>query len=102
MRISKLYMTLAVLAVTGCSGHKAGLPLVQMEEVAQNGANGIAVYPGRAVADENSSVAFRVSGTIEKILVEPGQNVKKGTMLPSWISATTGHSSMQRKLSTVR
>ena len=38
MRISKLYMTLAVLAVTGCSGHKAGLPLVQMEEVAENGA----------------------------------------------------------------
>lgn len=79
MKINRLYIVLAVLAVTGCSGHKAGLPLVQMEEVAQNGANGIAVYPGRAVADENSSVAFRVSGTIEKILVEPGQNVKKGT-----------------------
>lgn len=38
-------------------------------------------YPGKTKSSEETNVAFRVAGTIQRVLVEEGQFVKKGQLL---------------------
>ena len=54
---------------------------VKTDTVRMEGSQTLLQYPGRVKAAEDVSLAFRVSGTIRKIHVQDGQQVKAGQLL---------------------
>lgn len=69
----------AALVLTSCNRTvETYIPLVQTFEVKGNDDRKQATYPGKSTSGLNSSLAFKVSGTIEEVLVEPGESIKKG------------------------
>ena len=54
---------------------------VRVETVVSEAGGGNALYPGKVKAAEDVSLAFRVSGTIERYCVEEGAHVSKGQLL---------------------
>lgn len=73
-----LFLFLAIL-LSGCKKQeKAIAPLVQLEEVKADGETETISMPGRTCAGKKQDVSFRVSGTIEKVLVKQGDYVHSG------------------------
>lgn len=54
---------------------------VKIDTVRMEGSQTLLQYPGKVKAAEDISLAFRVSGTIRKIFVQDGQQVKAGQLL---------------------
>ena len=70
--------------VTSCSEEQqkqAQLPSVKVDTVIANGEKSFLQYPGRVKAAQDIDMAFRVSGTIQKIYVKEGVAVKAGQLL---------------------
>lgn len=59
-------------------------------------------FPGRVKAAQDISLSFRVSGTINKIYVKDGAQVREGRSWPNWIRLTIRYNWTLRKLNTVR
>ena len=57
------------------------IPSVKMDTVVSNGERSFLQYPGRVKAAHDVDLAFRVSGTIQKIYVKDGAAVKAGQVL---------------------
>lgn len=71
-------------ALISCSGDKENGQTVQrvrVETVVSEDGGGSALYPGKVKAADDVSLAFRVSGTIERYCVEEGARVSKGQLL---------------------
>ena len=54
---------------------------VKTDTVRMEGSQTLLQYPGKVKASEDISLAFRVSGTIQRIPVKDGQQVKAGQLL---------------------
>ena len=54
---------------------------VKTDTVRMEGSQTLLQYPGKVKASEDISLAFRVSGTIQRILVNDGQPVRAGQLL---------------------
>lgn len=73
-----LFIILIVL-LAGCKKEGQPVaPLVQLEEVKADGETETISMPGRTCAGKKQEVSFRVSGTIAKVLVKPGDYVRAG------------------------
>ena len=57
------------------------IPSVKVDTVVSNGQMSYLQYPGRVKAAQDVDLAFRVSGTIQKIYVKEGASVKAGQLL---------------------
>ncbi len=57
------------------------IPSVKVDTVVANGQKSYLQFPGRVKAAQDIYLAFRVSGTIQKILVNDGASVRKGQLL---------------------
>ena len=57
------------------------VPSVKVDTVVSNGEKSFLQYPGRVKAAHDVDLAFRVSGTIQKIYVKDGASVRAGQLL---------------------
>lgn len=74
----------ASMAMTACGNKQAQTEEVQYVktvEAKRIGDDAELNYPGRTKSSEEVNVAFRVSGTILRVLVDEGQFVKKGQLI---------------------
>lgn len=71
------------LLASCASGSEQGsrIPSVKVDTVVSNGAKSFLQYPGRVKAAKDVDLAFRVSGTLQKIYVKDGAAVKTGQLL---------------------
>lgn len=79
-----LFGALAVFALTACSKQEETskeAPLVRLATVHRVSAAEHASYPGRTKAAQTANVAFRVSGTIDKVNVKDGDPVYAGQVI---------------------
>ena len=78
-------MSLCLLALLASCSNDAGqgtkIPSVKIDTVKANGEKSFLQYPGRVKAAQDIDMAFRVSGTIQKIYVKDGASVKAGQLL---------------------
>ena len=79
-----LLLSVLCMVLTGCSKKKEAVSeprpvLVQMVENG-NGLN-VTTYPGRTRASDEANVAFRVSGTLLKVMVKEGDYVRRGQVI---------------------
>ena len=85
INIGILLCALSVLAATGCrhneQAEKPTIPAVTVADIEQEGDEYSIRYPGLVKAAQELSLSFRVSGTIERILVSEGEHVRKGQVL---------------------
>ena len=83
--IGTLLCTLAVLTATGCRHNERAnepiIPAVTVADIESEGDEYSISYPGLVKAAQELSLSFRVSGTIDRILVSEGDHVKKGQVL---------------------
>ena len=73
-----------LLLLASCSngaGQRVRIPSVKVDTVLSNGAKSYLQYPGRVKAAQDVDLAFRVSGTIQKIYVKDGATVKAGQLI---------------------
>lgn len=73
-----------LLGMTACGGssvRQKPIQSVRVDSVIANSDKSIIQYPGRVRAAQDVNLAFRVSGTIQSILVEDGAYVKAGQLL---------------------
>ena len=73
-----------LLATISCADSTKQQPKVQsvkVDSVLANSENSVIQYPGRVKAAQDVNLAFRVSGTIQKILVKDGAYVRAGQLL---------------------
>ena len=63
------------------SGKQNRIPSVKVDTVISNGEKSYLQYPGRVKAAQDVDLAFRVSGTIQKIYAKDGASVRKGQLL---------------------
>lgn len=66
---------------TGQTKETTRVKTVKTDTVRMEGASTLLQYPGKVKASEDISLAFRVSGTIRRIHVQDGQQVKAGQLL---------------------
>ena len=73
---------LCLLASCSNGGEKGyRIPSVKVETVVSNSQKSFLQYPGRVKAAQDVDLAFRVSGTIQKIHVKDGASVRAGQLL---------------------
>ena len=75
---------MAVSVLCSCNGKKEAQEDVQyvMTATAKGGGNeSQQTYPARTRSMEETNVAFRVSGTIERVFVKEGDYVRKGQLI---------------------
>ena len=73
-----------LLALASCGGQTAtvaNLQSVKVDTVRTVGQQQTFQYPGRVKAAQDVSLAFRVSGTLQRICVEDGATVRQGQLL---------------------
>lgn len=73
----------AVLALVGC-GHRQQtehIPTVRIDTVKTAGDCTVLEFPGRVEAAEEANLAFKVSGTLQRILVDEGAFVRRGDLV---------------------
>ncbi|MBR1785317.1 MAG: efflux RND transporter periplasmic adaptor subunit [Bacteroidales bacterium] len=77
-------ISIAILSIS-CAGREKGkmedVPAVTVAQVEKSGCEYSIEYPGLVFASEEVSLSFKVSGTIEKILVKEGDRVRKGQIM---------------------
>lgn len=79
-----LLMVVACAFVTACSlkkEHTQETPLVRLVEAETSVSGGMSSFPGKTYPSDVSNVAFRVSGTIESVLVKEGDHVRRGQVI---------------------
>ena len=79
-----LIVTGLIFLLTGCKGQPPGsdgVRNVKADTVRAYGRAGSAVFPGKVVASSDVSLAFRVSGPIQRVNVQVGSYVRKGQVL---------------------
>lgn len=59
----------------------ASEPLVLLAQVQSTNTEQHSSYPGRTEASQTSSVAYRVSGTIDRVCVKEGDHVRQGQLI---------------------
>ena len=70
--------------ITGCSEEKVEQEIirpVRYQQVFLTGGNRLRIFSGTAKAGVESNLSFKVAGTVEKVFVKVGDNVKKGQVL---------------------
>ncbi len=75
---------LSVWCLTSCSNKaekEAVVQTVKIDTVVAAGGKTALQYPGKVKAAQDISLAFRVSGTIERVLVDEGTRISKGQLL---------------------
>ena len=74
-----------VLLLAGCGKDKGAAtenaPRVLLYTVEDTDAVGMAIYPGRTRASDEANVAFRVAGTLQRVLVKEGDHVRRGQVI---------------------
>lgn len=73
----------AILALVGC-GHRQQteyIPTVRIDTIRTAGTCTILEFPGRVEAAEEANLAFKVSGTLQRILVDEGAFVHRGDLV---------------------
>lgn len=81
---NKLFLCAMAVLMTACSKQEeapVSAPLVRLTTVHQVSAAAHASYPGRTKAAQTANVSFRVSGTIDKVLVKDGDPVRAGQVI---------------------
>ena len=76
--------SVSLLSLTSCSNRPQEtktLQTVKIDTVASAVEKAFLQYPGKVKAAQDISLAFRVSGTIQKIYVEDGSRVRHGQLL---------------------
>lgn len=79
-----VYLSVLVVAFVGCSGNSKNGTHVQAVKTSVAMATGggqTITYPGRTKSGSEVSAAFRVSGTLERVLVQRGDHVVRGQVL---------------------
>lgn len=83
--MKQLLLILAgVCTITACShkdGKQVNVQTVNVDTVKVAGEQTKLQYPGKVKASEDISLAFKVSGTVEKLFVKEGTTVRKGQLL---------------------
>ncbi|MDO4180666.1 MAG: efflux RND transporter periplasmic adaptor subunit [Bacteroidales bacterium] len=86
--MKQLYFLLAILfpvvVNTSCKQHKpdaANVPLVRIDTARAAEGETMLQYPGKVRAAQDVSLSFRVSGTLNRILVKDGARVSEGQLL---------------------
>lgn len=74
-------LVLCLSACTGQQAKKAAVQYVRTDTVRAYGDQGVALYPGKVKAAEDVSLAFRVSGTIQRFYADEGSFVRKGQLV---------------------
>ena len=78
------FIAAAVLLLAACSNEKKSVsaePLVILQTVSNDNTARMTTYPGRTRAGEEAKVSFRVAGTVERVLVDEGQHVRRGQVI---------------------
>lgn len=81
-----LATTVLLVAVTGCGEKEAPVPEpesrpVKLHSVAVGNNEVFRTFPAVVEAGDKAVLAFRVSGQLDKVVVDPGDNVKRGQTL---------------------
>lgn len=79
-----LYGSLLLLLCGACQSkpaHEASVQTVKLDTVRKAGELSVLQFPGKVKAAQDVNLAFRVSGTISRILVSEGQAVGEGQVL---------------------
>lgn len=86
--MKQLYLLIAILfpivASTSCKQHTqdaANVPLVRIDTARTAEGETTLQYPGKVRAAQDISLSFRVSGTLNRILVKDGARVSEGQLL---------------------
>ena len=82
--MKQLFGLLLLCLLTACSGAKKETSqqvLIKVDTVKQASQLSQRQYPGKVKAAQDISLAFRVSGTLQRILVEDGARVSQGQLL---------------------
>ena len=79
--LTNLCFLCLLASCAGGSEENKRIPSVKVDTVLSNGAKSYLQYPGRVKAAQDVDLAFRVSGTIQKIYVKDGATVKAGQLL---------------------
>lgn len=83
-RFYLMWTGLFLLALTACqsgSNTRQECKTVKMDTVFSAGEKTTLQYPGKVKAAQDVSLSFRVSGTIQRFLVEEGSKVQQGQLL---------------------
>ena len=86
MRKFNLWMSVlcSVLLMSSCESKKSSepqIPIVRLSTVQLASGLSYNTYPGKTQAAEESSIAFKVSGTLERVLVKVGDHVRQGQVV---------------------
>ncbi len=79
-----LLIVASICMLSACSSKsdkQASVQTVNVDTVRMAGEQTKLQYPGKVKASEDISLSFKVSGTIEKLLVKEGSTVRKGQLL---------------------
>ena len=72
------------LLISACQNQaekQHNIKIVKVDTVTTNSLQAVTKYPGKVKASEDINMAFRVSGTLQKIWVKEGAKVKAGQLL---------------------
>lgn len=84
MRIYNYVIGVFVLLATACQHQPSGqeqIAFVKVDTVRSHENQGVMLFPGKVKPAEDVSIAFRVSGTIQKFHAQIGSHVRKGQLL---------------------
>ncbi len=79
-----LWVVLATSLWTACTSQKSTdptTPTVRLATVAPSGTTQTSLYPGRTQASETINMAFKVSGTLQRVPVRAGDHVRRGQLI---------------------
>jgi RND family efflux transporter MFP subunit len=79
-----LTATLLTLLLAACTSQKPAdeaVPMVRLATVAPSGSAQTSLYPGRTRASETINMAFKVSGTLQRVPVRSGDYVRRGQLI---------------------
>jgi RND family efflux transporter MFP subunit len=79
-----LWAVLVTFVLTACSARESAttaVPTVRLTTVAPSGTAQTSLYPGRTKASETINMAFKVSGTLQRVPVRSGDYVRRGQLI---------------------
>lgn len=78
-----LATTVVAMTLVGCGGQQQtqSLPLVRIDTVRTGGAHDVLEFPGRVKAAKEVNLAFKVSGTLQRIYAADGEFVRQGAIV---------------------
>lgn len=79
--LTNLCLLSLLVSCSNGSEQRNQIPSVKVDTVCSNGEKSFLQYPGRVKAAQDVDLAFRVSGTIQKLYVTEGASVKAGQLL---------------------